>query len=240
MSMKKSFAKIKEFLIDMFFPRFCLGCSKEGSWLCEDCQAILDIRNVAVCPICLLRTPDFKTCNRCKNKTNLSGLLWPLPYQNLLVKKLIHQFKYDPFIKELSFPLANCIINHLLLIEFSREQLKDFILIPIPLHNKRKKWRGFNQAEEIAKEIGNYFDIPVLNNVLTRQKETLPQIDLEEKQRKENIKGVFVCQKPELIKNRKIFLVDDVYTTGSTMEEATKILKSAGAKEVWGLVIARG
>ena len=82
--------------------------------------------------------------------------------------------------------------------------------------------------------------MPFLNNVLIRVKETLPQVDLEGRDRKENVKGSFFCQKPDLIKGKKIFLVDDVYTTGSTMEEAVRILKEAGAKEVWGLAVARG
>ena len=65
-------------------------------------------------------------------------------------------------------------------------------------------------------------------------------MDLEGKDRKENIKGAFFCQRPDLVKGEKVFLIDDVYTTGATMEETAKILKEAGAKEVWGLVLARG
>ena len=111
----------------------------------------------------------------------------------------------------------------------------------IPLHQKRLKWRGFNQAEEIAKKLSFFFEVPVLNNALIRIKYTTPQVKMENNlQRKENIKGAFVCPYPEIIKNQKIFLVDDVFTTGATMEEAAKTLKQAGAKEVWGVVTARG
>lgn len=238
---KNFFTKISEFCLNLFFPRVCINCQREGNWLCDDCLATLEIQSNVFCPICLRRTLDFKTCRNCKNKTNLSGLLWALPYQNFLVKKLIHQFKYEPFIKELKQPLSYIIISHLLLTEFfSSNRAQEFILIPIPLSKKRLRWRGFDQAEELSKEISNYFKMPILNNVLIRERETLPQVDLEGKDRKENIKGAFFCQKPDLIRGRKIFLIDDVYTTGTTMEEAAKILKEAGAKEVWGMVVARG
>jgi len=260
-NLKKFFTKIGKFCLDLFFPRVCINCQREGKWLCDDCLATLEIQSNAFCPICQRKVPDFKTCPSCKNKTNLAGLLWAVPYQNFLVKKLIHQFKYEPFIKELAQSLAYLIISHLLLIGIEAEKLQGFVLVSIPLHRKRKKWRGFDQAEEISGEISNYFNpvrdsgdrknpqkenisngvkIPVLNNVLIREKETLPQVDLEGKDRKENIKGAFFCQKPDLIKGKKIFLIDDVYTTGSTIEEAARILKEAGAKEVWGMVVARG
>ncbi|GAI27128.1 unnamed protein product [marine sediment metagenome] len=110
----------------------------------------------------------------------------------------------------------------------------------MPLDKKRLKRRGFNQAEEIAKVLSEILDIPLINDALLKIKETLPQVKLSEKDREENIKGIFLCQKPEKIKNKKTLLVDDVYTTGSTMEEAARILKKAGAKEVWGIAVARG
>ncbi len=238
-NIKKFLAKMGEFCLDLFFPRICLNCQREGKWLCDDCLATLEIQSNVFCPICLRRVLDFRTCPSCKNKTNLAGLLWAAPYQNFLVKKLIHQFKYEPFIKELAQSLAYLIISHLLLIEIEAGRLQEFALVSIPLHKKRKKWRGFDQAEEIAREISNYFKMPILNNALIRRKETLPQMDLEGKDR-ENIKGAFFCQKPDLIKGGKFFLVDDVYISGSTMEEAAQVLKEAGAKEIWGLVVARG
>ena len=170
-NLKNFFTKTSEFCLNLFFPRVCINCQREGNWLCEDCLATLEIQSNVFCPICLKRVLDFKTCRSCKNKTNLSGLFWVLPYQNFLVKKLIQQFKYEPFIKELKQPLSYIIISHLLLTEFfSSNRAQEFILIPIPLSKKRLRWRGFDQAEEIAKEISNYFKMPVLNNVLIREK----------------------------------------------------------------------
>jgi ComF family protein len=239
--MKNTFNKMGNFAIDLLFPRFCINCQKEGEWLCEDCMTLLDIKDVVNCPVCLARVEDFKVCSRCKNKTNLSGLLWAVSYQNTLAEKIIRQFKYEPFLRELSRSLAYIIISHLSLIEANKNNfLQNFVLVPIPLHKKRLKWRGFNQAEEIAKHIGSHFNIPILNNVLIRQKETKNQAELDKEERKENITKVFAVKNPELIFGKKIFLVDDVYTTGSTIQEATKTLKQAGAKEIWGMVVARG
>lgn len=239
--MKDFLTNARDFLIDLLFPRFCLSCGEEGTWFCQDCASILGIRDVASCPICLRRVMDFRTCPSCKNRTNLSGLFWALSYESPLVQKIIRQYKYEPLIRELARPLANIIISHLLLVEADKNNfLGDFVLVPLPLHTKRKKWRGFDQAYEISKEIGNYFNMPVLDSVLMRQKETPPQAELGKEDRELNIKDAFSCVNQNLISGKKIFLVDDVYTTGATMREAAKVLKSAGAKEVWGLVIARG
>ena len=113
-------------------------------------------------------------------------------------------------------------------------------MVPIPLTKKKLKQRGFNQSEEIVKELSESLKIFFLDDCILKIKETSPQIELSGKAREENIKGAFLVKNNEKIKNKKILLVDDVYTTGSTMEEVSKVLKESGAKEVWGLVVARG
>ncbi len=213
----------KKFLLDLLFPKICISCQKEGTYLCSDCFGILEVSS--------LHTPY--------NTKYLDDLYFPLPYQNPILKKLIQNFKYPPFIKELSQPLSSLIIAHLQLIEKPPEFFQDFSILPIPQSKKRLKWRGFNQAEELAKELASFFKIGILNNVIEKIKETESQVNLTEKERKENLKGAFSLKKPELIKHKKIILVDDVYTTGATMEEVAKILKENGAKEVIGIVIAR-
>jgi len=213
----------KKFLLEFFFPKTCISCQKEGSYLCSDCLAILEISS--------LHQP-FKT-------KYLDDLYFPLPYQNPILKKLIQNFKYPPFIKELAQPLSSLIIAHFQLIEKSPKFFQDFFILPIPQNKKRLKWRGFNQAEELAKELASFFKVEILNNVLEKIRETESQVNLTEKERKENLRGAFFLRRPELIKNRKILLIDDVYTTGATMEEVAKILKENGAKEIIGIVIAR-
>jgi len=226
--------KIQKFFLDLLFPKFCFNCQKEGSYLCPDCFSILEIS---------------QTHQKYSTKS-LTDLYFALPYQNILVKKLIQRFKYEPFIKELAETLALLIITHFQLLDNKpnfvypvRDQGPsngaNFILIPIPLNEKRRRWRGFNQTEEIGKELSKFLKIPLVKNCLKRIKNAQPQVELSEKERRENVKDIFFCQNKKEILGKKILLVDDVYTTGATMEEAARILKESGAKEVRGIVVAR-
>ncbi len=226
--------QIKTFLLDIFFPKICLNCQKEGEFLCQDCLSTLEILD-----------SHQKFLNQ-----NLADLYFALPYQNRLIKKLIQKFKYQPFIKELSQTLALLIITHFQLSSNKpnffhpvRDRRSsngaDFILIPVPLEKKRLKWRGFNPAEEIGKELSLSLKIPFIEDVLIKIKETQPQVELTGKERKENLKGAFLVKNGEAIRNKKILLVDDIYTTGSTMEACAMVLKEAEAKEIVGIVVAR-
>ena len=113
-------------------------------------------------------------------------------------------------------------------------------MVPVPLSKRKLKRRGFNQAEEIAKELSKILRIPLISSCLVKIKETPSQTELSEKERKEKIRRAFLVKEKQGIEDKKILLVDDVYTTGATIEEAAKVLKEAGAKEVFGMVIARG
>ncbi|MCX6723608.1 MAG: ComF family protein [Candidatus Staskawiczbacteria bacterium] len=250
--------KIKEFLLDLFFPKFCLGCQKEGTYLCDDCRALLDIAEFDYClcetkPIrlaCFDATqhkslaqgkPQAK-CDRCKEK-ELSGLYSALPYKdNQLTKNLIYQFKYQPYLKDLAKTLASILIEHFVLAKKNTDEIwENSILVPIPLDKKKLKTRGYNQSEELAKELSKILLIPVVSDILVKVKNTKPQMELTKTGREKNLQGAFAV-KPAFaseLRRSKVFLVDDVYTTGSTMQECAKVLKEAGAKQVWGIVLAR-
>ena len=231
----------KEFILDLLFPKFCISCGKEGSYLCQDCFSLIDILERQYCPFCPQPKVvlDGKTCNFCKRSKSLNGLYCAASYNNFIVKKLINQFKYEPYIKELSKPLSSLIVVHLINLD-KVENFQDYILVPIPLHKKKLKKRGFNQAGEIAKEFSENLKIPVFSDALIKTKQTSAQVELKKEEREKNIKGVFLCQKPELVMGKKILLIDDIFTTGSTMEQCARLLQEAGAKEVWGVVVARG
>ncbi len=225
MNKKKKITRIKDFFLDIFFPKFCFSCKKEGKYLCEDCKATLEISEIQ--------------CPKCQSK-KLNGLYFALPYKSPLIKELIKKFKYEPFVKELGNTLAFLILDHFLLIEKDfQKDFADFLIIPVPLDKSREKWRGFNQATEIGKRLSKYLNIPLQESVLIKIKKTAPQTNLDKKEREKNVKGAFLIKNGEFLKRRKILLIDDVYTTGSTMEECAKVLKKAGAEEVWGVVVAR-
>jgi ComF family protein len=114
------------------------------------------------------------------------------------------------------------------------------LIVPVPLHKSRKCWRGFNQAEEIAKKISKEIKIPIVSENLFRVKKTFPQVEMNDHQKRlENITGAFNIKNLKVFQDKKIILVDDVYTSGATMEECAKVLRNAGAKEIWGIVVAK-
>ena len=231
-------ADIKNFFLELLFPRFCLGCQKEGTYLCQDCLSLIEISQHQYC-LCQMAQRIWQggKCKKCASR-KLNGLYFAVPYQNSLVQKLIRLFKYNPFIKELSGTLASLIINHFQLLD-NPPDFSEFLLVFIPLEKRKLKQRGFNQAEEIAKELSKSLEIPLVSDCLLKIKANFPQVRLSGKEREENIKGVFSIKNIEKIRGRKILLVDDVYTTGSTMEEGARVLKTAGAKEIWGVAVAR-
>ena len=104
---------------------------------------------------------------------------------------------------------------------------------------KKLKIRGYNQSEELAKELSKILQIPVISDNLIKIKSTKPQMELSKVEREKNLENAFAIKNPEEFSGKKIFLVDDVYTTGSTMEECAKILKENGIKDVWGIALAR-
>ncbi len=217
--MKKNF---KNFLYELFFPKFCLNCKKEGSFLCQDCAALFEISGFH---------QVFKT-------KYLDDLYFALEYKNPLIKKLIQNYKYEPFIKELSKPLSSLLFAHLQLLDVPLSIHKS-VIVTIPLEKKRLKWRGFNQAEELAVELSSLLSVPIVKNVLIKKHSTVAQIKLSRNKRKENLLGVFACQHKVDIKDKNILLIDDIYTTGSTLGSAAKVLKSSGVKKIIGIVIAK-
>lgn len=113
----------------------------------------------------------------------------------------------------------------------------EFVILPVPLHRRRYLERGFNQAEIIARAWSKHLSLPMLKNVLVRSRPTLTQVGLGRAERQKNLVGAFKLKQP--IESPGVILIDDVFTTGSTLQECARVLKEGGAKEVWGVTIAR-
>lgn len=218
---------LRNFLVHILFPQFCLNCRREGNIICEDCLSSIDLLEFNYCPFCQTPKRVFEkgTCHF-HQETALDGLFAATSYQNPLVKKLIANFKYEPFLKKLTFPLTSLIIAHFLLSENKLifRNKANSVFLPVPLANFRQRWRGFNQAALIAQELSKFYKIPLLNNHLIKIKRTQPQVTLARKEREKNIRGVFKLKNPQLVRGKRIFLVDDVFTTGSTMDIVVPIL----------------
>ena len=266
-----SLSIIKTFILDLIFPRFCLGCgkemaSKQSALVCDACFGKIILNSGVQCHICGLRiskgtclpTGDVpKGHKRCRRKTPLKRLLAAGQYKNPILKEMIHQFKYQS-VESLKKPLAELVIGYLkkenLIDKFSaksaesplqpQSEASEFVLVPIPLTLKRKMNRGFNQSELLAEEIGKFLNCPV-KNLLKRKKFAGPQAEISDWQkRKENISSAFVLSAKipteQFSDIKKIILIDDVATSGATLEEAARTLKEAGIKEIYGLVVAKG
>ena len=153
---------------------------------------------------------------------------------------MLFLFKYEPYIKNLSLPLAYLIISHFALTEkqkiFANPKA---IFMSVPLFKKKEKSRGYNQSKEIAEILSIYYRLPLQKNNLIKVKNTKSQTNFSKKERVLNIANSFTIKNPSLVEGKTIFLIDDVFTTGATMEECTRTLKKAGAKKVFGIVVAR-
>lgn len=260
MILKNVLKKTGVFVLDVIFPVYCLSCAEEGEWICKECFKKIELLKKQACPICGNESKGGARCFNCRNKSELDGVISAAAYwnpgnrdaeetKNGLVKKAVHVFKYR-FVKDLSKLLAELMIGQLknrqivkkpALIPFGPDIENDKIIVPVPLHPKRLRWRGFNQAELLAKNLADYFKLPMENSALIRKRNNIPQVEVKDRrERMENIKDAFDCIRPEAVKGKTIILIDDVCTTSATLSECAKVLKKSGAREVWGAVVARG
>jgi len=232
--------KVKNFFLDLFFPKKCLGCSCPDTYLCRACFNKIQIIENNTCFFCGKITWKGKICFECAEKNGIDRIISALEYKNPLVRELIKNFKYR-YIKELAKPLSELLIKSSECLDFGFWNNLDFILVPIPLYGTRMRYRGFNQAELLAKEVADYFKLPLETNILKRKIPTTPQAKIKDtEKRRANLKEVFEIGPEANISGKIVILIDDVITTGATLAEAAKILKNNGAKEVWGLVVAKG
>lgn len=242
--------RLKDFCLDLFFPIRCLICEKSyspadgsRSYLCTLCLEKIKLKSEPECAFCSSRSINGQTCPFCRQEHYLDFLWAATDYQESIVKKALWAFKYR-FIIDLKLPLSRLLVAYLRqkkldkLLENYRQQL---LIIPIPLHRRRLNWRSYNQSKLLAQELAAEFHLSMAPNALTRIGHKKPQAEIEDKiERAKNIKNIFVSPEPEKIKNKIILLIDDVSTTGSTLDEGARILKQVGARKVIGLVIAKG
>lgn len=237
------FGKVKDFALELVFPFACLGCGAPAesiAW-CARCKEGLPSFPYLTCAGCRRRVPDGRTCEDCRPSVRLAGLIAPLPYGSRPVREAILALKYHgvgQYAKALAEVSAAYLVSQTPpLPVFTQTQT---LVVPVPLWRERFKERGFNQAELIAARITEAIEIPLVS-LLIRVRDTKPQTEIEsKKERRENVAHAFALARPVSLKGKTILLVDDVYTTGATMAECARVLRRAGAKEVWGVAIARG
>lgn len=228
-------------IINLLFPKKCLNCSKSGTYFCKNC--ILEIKQSdLVCPFCERLSLGGVVHPVCKRKYGLDGLWFLGIYENPL-RKAIQKLKYK-WITELAETLVDVTIEYwvknppIFLDQIKKDRGENWAIVPVPLHWSRKNWRGFNQAELIAKLFSQKLGLKYADT-LTRVRNTKPQVGKDAYLRKQNIKNAFSLNTYYLIHNTNVLLVDDVWTTGSTLKECCFVLKRGSAKSVWALTLAR-
>lgn len=210
--------------LNFLFPKKCLGCGKEGFVVCGDCLGSIKLLDFQECPERLIVASRY----------DKKGLL----------KKIIEAYKYK-FSEELGVALSSLLAAQVgKLYKFFEQNLAKALVVPVPLHSRRLRYRGYNQSELLAHAL---LKNPVLrgldwqiSNCLKRVVYTVPQVGLSRAERLVNLMDAFVCENPSLVFGRKVVLIDDVCTTGATLFECEKALKKAGAASVTALVLAHG
>lgn len=239
--------RISSYILDILFPRQCLVCAEEGRYLCLTCESFLDPFEFFLCPVCSKKIPEGKICKNCRGNSDilLSRFFTLFPYHNPFVKTLIQRAKYKPwYAKEILEETANLLVEFLRYHKFHDSILPyqkkgGLMILPVPLHKTRIRSRSFNQAEVIGSIIAKAFSLPFSNNLLMRTRNTESQTKINPLERKINVHGAFQIALSEQIAGKIVILVDDVFTSGATMNECAKILRKAGAKQIWGITLAR-
>jgi len=210
MNNKSGLEKLSSFLTNLLFPKFCINCGREGTYLCRDCKTLVNVVEHQYC-LCDNPKPSVNKCNECRQK-NLDGLYFAAPPQNEVLQKLLYEYE-EILVKDLSRTLASLIITHFHLLNNPQPwRKKELVVVPSP--EAKRKRLGFDPNLEIAKALSNRLKIPLLEILK-------PNFEIEQS-----------------VKNKKLFLVKITYK-GKEMEQWAQVLKQNQAEEVWGVTITR-
>ncbi len=218
--------------LDVLLPPRCVGCGARGVELCGTCIAHLQPMGPA-CPRCSRPALGGRICRRCASRQSpLRAILAACPYEGVL-RSAILALKYRGRTRLVPF------LAMLLAVPLATRPLEVDLVVPVPLTRARQRARGFNQAELLARPLAQARDWALAPAALARTRETAQQTRLPARARRTNVAGAFAVPDPAAVQGQRILLVDDVCTTGATLEACAVALLEAGAAGVWGLVVAR-
>jgi ComF family protein len=219
-------------LVDWVFPPACSGCGKIGERWCSSCdQKLIPLQN-QICQICGYPVDSGEICEKCsEDRPSFTKLRSIYAYQDEL-RNALHRLKYsnDLGVGEI---LGQKCAEFLTLLNWEVD-----LILPVPLGKKRRRERGYNQSALIALPLALIMKIPFCSNAILRKKETITQLEFKAEERKKNVKDAFSAN-PTLVLEKNVLIIDDVITTGSTMDACALELKRAGARNVYGLSVAR-
>ncbi|MDD5190837.1 MAG: ComF family protein, partial [Dehalococcoidales bacterium] len=219
--------------LNLLFPQYCLGCGKEESFICSDCSRNLPYIFCATCPTCGAPQTNGVTCARCLERhPEIDGIQAPFRFEGV-IREAIHQLKYQN-LRAIAPGLA----------VFIQEFLEDHpveadLLVPVPLHPKRLRERGYNQSALLTRELGGLLHLPVDEKSLVRRHYVSPQARTRSvSERFQNVMNLFECS-PAVVYGKSVIIMDDVTTSGATLNACAAALKKAGAIRVLGLALAK-
>ena len=220
--------RIVDFILNILFPPRCTYCNREGDFLCVSCLSKLKIKALRGNMCYTKKEKEFEY---------LDGVIYGVDYaENPQIKSAVKQFKYR-FTQDLADVFGELMAQKLS--ELNMNKNRTNVLIPVPLHKKRLNYRGFNQAELLAESASKKANRTNVLNCLSRVRHTDQQAKLSKTERHKNLNNAFCVNDLNIDKESVYFVVDDVCTTGATLENCAKILKEQGIEKVYGLVIAR-
>jgi ComF family protein len=224
--------KLKRIALDLLFPQWCIGCGREGDYICNSCRRSLTHILPPVCPRCGKPQSDGMLCPACDDENpGIDGIRSPFLF-NGVIRQAVHELKYRN-LRALAIPMAGLLYDYIL-----DNPVPGEVLVPVPLHRKRLRERGYNQSALLAKQLGKLTGMPVVDDCLIRKLHTSPQArtaNIDE--RRQNVIDAFSCANGKL-QGKKVILIDDVTTSGTTLNACAETLKKSGAVAVWGLVMA--
>ena len=220
-------------LLDLLFPPRCLGCGRGGGFLCPSCVEAFPRIEPPLCPRCGIPLEVEVLCPRCLESPPTADGIGSVFLFDGLVRETVHQLKYRN-LRAMALPLGRLLAEYL-----DPHPLPADALVPVPLHSGRLRRRGFNQASLLAGHMGRILGLPLVENALVRLQDAPSQAGAASAaERHGNVRGAFSCRGQGL-RGRRVLLVDDVCTTGATLDACALALKEAGVASVWGLTVAR-
>jgi ComF family protein len=224
---------VRSKLIDLLFPPTCVGCGREGAFICPACIGGMLRLPPPLCPVCGRPMIREEWCPSCRRwKLDIDGIRSAFAFQGVL-RQAVHRFKYGGF-RALALPLAGLLARNL-----ESRPLPAEALVPVPLHPLRLRDRGYNQSGLLARELGRLTGLPVEEDTLLRHRNSRAQVRTpDSEERRCNVSGAFGCRNDGL-RGKRVLLIDDVCTTGATLNSCAIALKAAGTASVWGLALAR-
>ena len=217
---------------NVIFPPHCVVCGRGGAWLCAECQETFAPISRPLCERCGHPITCGTLCSRCQVQPLAIDSIRSVYRFEGALRDSLHEFKYDG-VKVLAKPFGRMMGDYL-----DANPVPSDVVIPVPLHKRRLRTRGYNQSALLAREIALSVGLLWDTKALVRQRETAPQVSLSKLQRRTNVDGAFVCI-DESLRQRRVLLVDDVCTTGATLEACATALYEVGVGAVHGLTLAR-